>query len=174
MSVVAFVNPLTIGLSNVFMPRAVLAYAEGGGQRLLRETVRNSLLLGASMGLFCVLVAFAGGDVVGLLYHGPEYQSRGLEVTLLTLSWLPFALGLPACIGLAAMERPRPIVWAGIGSVLVTMGLVYALSGRWGLVGAACAVIAGSSVEAAARWLAFLAHIARPNTATKNAEARAA
>jgi hypothetical protein len=44
-SVVSLANPLNMGLSNILTPRAVLALKEGGGARLRRQAIQDSLLL---------------------------------------------------------------------------------------------------------------------------------
>jgi O-antigen/teichoic acid export membrane protein len=156
MSVVSFANPLMLGLGNLLIPKAVLAYKEGGAESLLRETVRDALKLGAVIGLFCIVILFAGADIMRLLYHSQAYQGQYATIVLLTLALLPYAIGFPACNGLATMERPQAIVWAGLIGVVITANLIFLLAVGWGLVGAALAVLAGSSAEAAARWIAFV------------------
>jgi O-antigen/teichoic acid export membrane protein len=163
MSVGAFANPFIIGLSNIFMPKAVLAFNHGGESRLVRQTVQDALLLGAVMGSFCILIAFEGGNLLKLLYHGHDYDGQGFTTTLITLASLPFVLGVPAAIGLASMERPRMIVWAGVLGIATTIGLVFLLAPKWGPAGAACAVFAGNAAEAAARWASFLVYVTRRN-----------
>jgi O-antigen/teichoic acid export membrane protein len=155
MSIVTFANPLIIGLSNLFMPKAVLAFTTGGARPLMRQILRDSLVLAAVMIPFTAAVALNGEQIMRLLYHGADYRSHGSTVTLLALAWLLFASGVPAAIGLASMERPVVIVWAGLFGVAITVGLVPKFAGWWGLTGAAWAVLAGSGAEAAMRWIGF-------------------
>jgi len=113
------------------------------------------------MTLFCLLVLFAGEDAMRLLFHGEEYAGRGQILMPLALAMLASAVDAPASIGLASMERPQAIVWAGsIGGVL-TIVLVWCLMIEWGLFGAACGFLAGYVAAAVGRWAAFLALVAQ-------------
>jgi O-antigen/teichoic acid export membrane protein len=162
MSIVSFANPLTIGLGNLLIPKAVLAFKDTGREGLLRQTIRDSLLLAAIIGLFCVVVVLVGPDIMRLLYHGQEYRGQNATIAVLALALLPYAVGFPACNALATMERPQAIVWAGLIGVIVTVALVLSLATLWGLLGAALAVLAGSTAEASARWIFLLAHASSP------------
>ena len=161
MSIVSFANPLISGFVNSSRPRAAMAFKEGGGPRLWRQAIQDSVLLGAVMTLFCTVVLFAGKDVMQLLYHGKEYEGQGQTITVLALAALVSAVGLPASIALASMERPRPFVWAGSVGVVVTVVLVWYLMGEWGLVGAAYGFLAGNVAGSVGRWVAFLVLVRR-------------
>ena len=161
MSVVSFANPIMIGLGNLLIPKAVLAFKGSGRRGLLRQTARDSLMLGAAIGLFCVIVLFAGADIMRLLYHSQEYQGQNATIALLALALLPYAIGFPACNGLATMERPQAIVWAGLIGLVITVTFLFLAVTGWGLAGAAFAVFAGSAAEAAMRWISFLALTSR-------------
>ena len=156
MSIVSFANPLISGFGNSLRPRAVLAFKEGGSPRLRRQAIRDSLLLGTVMTLFCTVVLFAGKDVMQLLYHGKEYEGQGHTITVLALALLASAVGVPASNALVSMEHPRPIVWASSIGLVVTVVLVWHLMGEWGLVGAAYGFLAGNVAGAVGRWVAFL------------------
>jgi hypothetical protein len=156
MSVVSFANPLITGLSNVLTPRAVLAFKEGGGARLRRQAIGDSLLIGAAMTLFCAVVMFAGEDIMRLLYHGKEYEGQGHTVAVLAVALLASAVGFPASNALASMERARAIVWAGLVGAVITGVLVWLLMVEWGLVGAAYGFLLGNVAATVGRWVAFL------------------
>ena len=79
MSVVAFANPLMLGVRNILAPRSVLAWKTEGGAGLKRQAIRDALLLGAIMTSFCLLVLFAGEDVLRSLYHGTEYGGMAMS-----------------------------------------------------------------------------------------------
>ena len=156
MSVVSFANPLITGLGNVLTPRAVLAFKEGGGARLRRQAIGDSLLLGAAMTLFCAVVMFAGEDIMRLLYHGKEYEGQGHTVAVLAVALLASAVGFPASNALASMERARAIVWASSVGAVITGVLVWLLMVEWGLVGAAYGFLLGNVAATVGRWVAFL------------------
>lgn len=157
MSVVAFANPVLLGLYNFFVPKSVLAWKDGGIAGLRQRAIGDSLLLGAAMGSFFVLVLFAGEEVLRLLYPGEAYQGHGLTLAILTLGTLVAALGIPAANALASMERPRPLAGVAGVSAFLNVILVWWLIGEWGLLGAAAAVVAANVVGTLGRWTIFLA-----------------
>src|SRR5258708_761923 len=156
MSVVMFANPLITGISNIMTPRAVLALKEGGGALLRRQMVQDALLLGAAMTLFCIVALFVGDDVMRLLYPGKEYEGQGRTVAVLAVALLASAVGTPASIALASMERARAIVWSSSVGAVITGVLVWLLVVEWGLLGAAYGFLAGNVAGSVGRWLAFL------------------
>jgi O-antigen/teichoic acid export membrane protein len=156
MSVASLANPLLLGSGNILNAKAALALKEGGA-RLQREATRDSLLLGAAMILFCVLVLLAGEDVMRLLYPGPEYAGHGHTVTVLALAPLAVAVGLPAWSALTSMGRTREVFLTGSFGLALTVVLAWCLGADWGLQGAAYAFLGGSVARSAARWLVFLA-----------------
>jgi O-antigen/teichoic acid export membrane protein len=156
MSIVLFANPLIIGIGNTLAPKAALALKQGGRARLRREVIRDSLLLGAAMAVFCLLVLLAGESAMRALYRGDEYAGRGQILMPLALAMMASAVDAPASIGLASMERPQAIVWAGSIGVVLTIVLVWRLTIEWGLFGAACGFLAGYVAAALGRWVAFL------------------
>ena len=160
MSIVSFANPLITGLGNILTPRAVLALKEGGRARLRRQAVRDSLLLGAAMTLFCAAIMFAGEDFIRLLYHGKEYEAQGQTVSVLAVALLVSSIGIPASNALASMERPIAIVLASSVGALLTAILIWRLVVEWGLVGAAYGFLLGNVVATVGRWVAFLTLVA--------------
>jgi O-antigen/teichoic acid export membrane protein len=156
MSVVSFVNPLMFGFANILTPRSVLAWKEGGGKALRRQTIRDSLFLGVLMLAFCLLVLSAGEEVMRFLYHGNEYEGHGHTIAVLAFATLASAIGMPASNALATMERPRAIVGVGIVGALLTVVLIWGLMAQWGLVGAAYGLLIANVFGSAGLWLAFL------------------
>jgi O-antigen/teichoic acid export membrane protein len=127
MSVVAFANPLMLGVRNILAPRSVLAWKTGGGAGLRRQAIRDTLLLGVIMASFCLLVLFAGEDVMRFLYHGKEYDGHGHILTVLALAMLASAVACPPPMrspawsvrarssSSARYRRPLPWRWCGGG-----------------------------------------------------------
>jgi O-antigen/teichoic acid export membrane protein len=137
MSIVLFASPLIAGLGNILMPRAVLAFKEGGGARLRRQVGRDSLLLGAAMTLFCLLILVAGERVMNFLYPGQDYEGEGHTVKILALATLAMAVGMPATEALNSIERPRAVFWTGSFAAVLTVVLVGSLVVGWSVLGAA-------------------------------------
>jgi O-antigen/teichoic acid export membrane protein len=164
-SIASLANPLLTAFRNTLTPRAVLAFKEGGGANLRRQAFRDALVLAGGMSLFCVAI-FLGGDILmRVLYHEPEYGGQGHVVTALALAMMAGAAGAPASNALACMERPQTIVLATSVGTVVTLAAIWILSVEWGLLGAAYGFLAGNVAGAAARWVAFLAVLARPDPA---------
>jgi O-antigen/teichoic acid export membrane protein len=155
MTVVLFANPLILGISNALAPRAVKAFAEGGRAELRQVVFQTTLLLGLAMVLFCAAIMFAGEDVMGLLYHGPQYEGHGHAISILALAMLASALGVPASNGLAAVERPDVIFKIGLVAVGLSLLLVPCLVVGWGELGAAYGFLAGNVVGSVGRWIAY-------------------
>jgi len=123
---------------------------------LRREVVRDSLLLGVAMTLFCLVVLFAGEHVMRLLYPGKEYEGQGRTVAVLAVALLASAVGNPASVALASMERARAIVWAGLIGAVITGVLVWLSMVEWGLLGAAYGFLAGNVAGSVGRWVKSL------------------
>jgi O-antigen/teichoic acid export membrane protein/tRNA A-37 threonylcarbamoyl transferase component Bud32 len=161
MSIALFSNPLILGASNLLTPSSALAWTEGGGERLRRESILASLGLGAVLTLFCVAVALFGDVAMHFLYPSKDYAGQGQTVTVLALGMLVMSVGIPAISALTSMERPRVIFWTGLWSAAVSVVLIWWLMPKWGLVGAAYGVLAGNLVRTATRWIALLSLGAR-------------
>jgi len=161
MSIVAFVNPLLLGLGNSVMPRSVMAWKNGGGPALRHEAIRNAMLIAALMASFSLAIAIGGETVMRFLYHGKEFEGQGLTLTVLALATFSGALGMPASNALATIERPRAIVAIGLVGTVFTAVLVWVLMEEWGLFGAACGLLAGSVVGDITRWVAFFMLVPR-------------
>lgn len=164
-SIASLANPLLTAFRNILTPRAVLAFRDGGGASLRRQAFRDALVLAGTMSLFCVAVLLGGDTLMRLVYYGPEYGGQGHVVTILAVAMMAAAVGAPASNALASMERPQAIVLATSVGTAVTLAVVWILSVEWGLLGAAYGFLAGNVAGAAARWVAFLAVLARPGPA---------
>ena len=155
LSVVSIANPLILGVGNVLTPRAVLAFRDGGGGRLWRQSVQDAVLLGLAMLVFCAAIAVAGESVLLTLYHGAAFEGRKQVLVVLAAALLANSLGMPATNALASMECTREIFCTVSGAAILTTFLVWHLTSVWGMVGAAYGVLLGSTVAGAARWTAL-------------------
>ncbi len=155
MSIVGFANPLMIGLTNVFMPKSVLAWKHGGGPGLWHEAIRNTVLVAVLMTAFCLAIFFGGEQVMRFLYRGMEFERYGQTLIVLALATSSGILGTPASIALATMARPRAIILVSTVEAVLTVALVWGLMTEWGLLGAAYGMLAGNMAGAVGRWIAF-------------------
>lgn len=158
-SIIAFANPFISAFRNILTPRFVRAWKTGGSAALQAQAASDAALLGAVTAAFSMAVSVVGGDLLGLLYHGGEYQDQTTLLRLLALALLASTMSLPASTALAAMQRPRLIVVAGAFGAAVTTLLVWTLTLKWGLTGTGLGLVLGGMAGATARWAAFL-HVA--------------
>ncbi len=155
MSIIGVANPLMMGLSNIFMPKAVLAWKQDGGPGLWHETIRNTALMAAAMTAFCLVVIFAGEQVMHILYHRIEFAGLGQTLVVLALAMSFGTLGTPSSIALATMKRPRAIIVVTTIEAFLTIALVWILLTKWGLLGAAYGLLVGNAAGALGRWVAL-------------------
>ena len=165
MSIVSLANPLLMGLYNFLTPRSAAALKDGGHSELLRRTLRDTALLAAVMGAFCVAIAVAGDAIMYIIYHRDEYQGHTDVLTILGLAALVSALGIPASTSLAVMGTPRALAAITGGSAVISLALVALLLNSWGLVGAAYGILTGNVMWTTGRWC-LLVRVLRRQTAT--------
>ncbi len=155
MTIAQFSNPLIIGIGNSLTPHAAHAFAGGGGPALRRAILRTSLVMGAAMGLFCLLVSAGGDALIHLLYRGPQYQGHYGTIVLLALGWFASAMATPPQAGLAAVERPDVTFKASLLGAVVALLATPFLVAAWGLSGAACGLLISNAAGTLARWFGF-------------------
>ena len=154
-SVASLANPVLLGSGNILNAKAGFTLKEGA-EKLRSATAQASLLLGAGMALFFLVVAFAGEDIVQLLYPAQEYAGHSRTINTMALVPLAAAIGLPPYSALAGLGRSREIFLTGALGVAVTAVLAWNLTPEWGLEGAASAYLSGTVARSTARWLMFL------------------
>jgi O-antigen/teichoic acid export membrane protein len=153
MSVVGFANPLIMGLTNIFLPKSVLAWRHGGGRGLWHEAIWNMALMAAAMTAFSLAVFFAGESVMRILYHGKEFAGLGQTLMVLALATSVGPLGTTAAIALATMQRARAILLATTLEAILTVVLVAILMTKWGLLGAAYGILTAVTIGTISQWI---------------------
>lgn len=166
MSIVNFANPALFALGNVLTAKLVLAWRTEGGPGLRREAIRNAVMIGSLMTAFSLAILLGGAQLMHLLFHGKEFEGQGQTVTVLALAVSAGAIGMPASFGLATIGRPRAIVIVGTIGALLSILLIWLFIVKWGLLGAAYGLLAGSLVGSVGRWIAFSKLLPPPCDAT--------
>jgi O-antigen/teichoic acid export membrane protein len=156
MSIATLCNPLILGLGNILLPRAVLAFKEGNIAKLQREVTWDLLLRVAPLAVYCLVIFLAGQELLYLLYGSEDYAGHGHLLSVLTFSVLAHVAGFPAYNALISMEHPREIFRADLLAAVLTVALVWLLVGAWGPIGAAYAWLIGNVVRTTGCWIAFL------------------
>ena len=148
LSIACLTNPILLGLSNALRPRAAGAYSEGGAAELRRISRESLILLLVATGAVVLPVIVFAQSILGVLF-GVEYAAHFYVVVLLALAAFFNAASIAADQGLMALERTD---W-GFGSQVVGVGVMcicgLVLIPFWGVIGAACAALAGSVSKAA-------------------------
>jgi len=155
-SIVSFANPLVFGFFNLLTPRSVRILRNEGPLGLRRQVVRDALGLAAVMTTFCLLVALFGEEVMHALYPGPEYAGHGHIVAMLAVAATIAAVGAPAAIALTTVERARAVATIAAGTAVLSVVLVCVLMSKFGLVGAAYALLISETAGCVGRWTALL------------------
>jgi O-antigen/teichoic acid export membrane protein len=154
-SIVAFTNPVIFGFCNLLTPKFVRILKNNGIAALRRRVISDALVLGAIMSAFCLVIFVFGADIMRLLYRDEVYAGNSHVLGLLALAALVMAVSIPPSLALAAAGRARPVAAVMLFSASVNTLLVILLLPKWGLLGAAYAVLIGDTVGAAGRWTAF-------------------
>ena len=156
MCVASLANPLVLGLSNIMFAQATLAFKEGGYAKLRHDAFKELVLLSATMTLFCLVIVFAGEQVLQLFFSSQDYLGHRDVLVGLALWQLAHAIGIPASNALSAMERVRLNFYIGLATTCITAAVIAGLVIAWGLVGAAIGLLIGSAARSAVRWGVFL------------------
>jgi O-antigen/teichoic acid export membrane protein len=154
-SIVAFTNPVIFGFCNVLTPKFVRIIENNGIVALRKRAISDALVLGGILSAFCLIIFLFGADLMRLLYRDEVYAGHSDVLGLLALAAVVAAVGIPASLALAAAGRARPVAAVMLLSAGVNTLLVIFLLPKWGLLGAAYAVLIGETVGAIGRWAAF-------------------
>jgi O-antigen/teichoic acid export membrane protein len=155
-TVATLCNPLILGLGNVLVPKAVLAFNDGSLTKLRREIRWDLLLRAAPIAVFCLVVVFAGEDLLYLFYRSDDYTGYGYAAAVLTFSVLIHVIGMPAWNALISMGQPREVFWVELSGATLTVALTWLLVRGWDVLGVAYAHLAGNLIRATGWWIVFL------------------
>jgi O-antigen/teichoic acid export membrane protein len=156
MSVIGFANPLIFGLTNIFLPKSVLAWEYDGARGLWRQTIQNTALMAVAVTAFSIAIFFVGEPVMRFLFHGKEFAGHGQTLVVLALALSVGALGTTASFSLTAMGRAQAASLVAILDAPLTVLLVWVLMVEWGLLGAAYAMLAAQIIGTLCCWIVYV------------------
>ena len=148
-------NIFVVGLANFLTPKAARAFAKGGLRDLRRVLWKTAALFATTLGAFCLLMLVAG-DLPAVWVYGGQYTGTGPVLVVLALNTLATSLGITAGNGLWAIERPQANFAADLCTFVVTVAMALALVHPLGVLGAAIAALAGSTLGVAVRCLTLV------------------
>lgn len=160
LSIVGLANPFLHGMFNVILPKSVRVLHDHGYAGLWKLMLRQTAIVAVITGLFVLLIHFAGETLMGLLFASEEFSGHGDIVTILALSYFAAAVGGPPTIALISAERGREVAAVGFATCIGSFVLVYTSMSVWGLMGAACGVLANEIIGSTIRWF-MLMHFLR-------------
>ena len=155
MTVMLLANPFVLGLGNVFTPRAAQTFAQDGRSGLRRIIWKTTLVLGGALALFCGVVILFGDEILMMVYGEGEFAGKGKIVTVLAISTYAAILAYGPEMALWIMQRPDINFRNSLFGLFVTLMSTFLLLPRYGVLGAAYALLAGRSVVLLATFLAY-------------------
>lgn len=153
-SIVAFGNPVVVGLCNYVGPRVSNAYATEGLQPMRREVFRLSLMLSAVVAPFTLLLLAFGEQTLTHVY-GPAYSGNGIVVGLLGVYVLVGAFNFSYSRGLFVVQAARTDTFINFAAIFLLCTIGIASIKAYGALGAASSLLLSSVATTVLRLLAF-------------------
>jgi len=135
------------GMNNLMRPRSVRALNHGGTSVLVRELWLTGIVFTTFLGGMCLLYLVAGQWLLRVLY-GPDFALAAPALVILGLNALATSLAMTSSNGLTALQRPKGNFLGEAATFVVTVSLAVPLALRFGITGAAGAILAGSLASA--------------------------
>lgn len=152
--VMSFLKPCVTALNNDAAPRVASDYAMGGVPALRGSVYRCARTAGlVTLPLVLGLILW-GGSLVRLLY-GARYGGTSVLVSLLSLGFWFYAIGLAFPYGILALQRPRLDFAINVICFVVFIGVGLWLVRTYGVFGAVCSFLMVQAVAVVARVIGF-------------------
>ncbi|HEY1598086.1 MAG TPA: lipopolysaccharide biosynthesis protein [Pirellulales bacterium] len=149
-ALVGVVNVFILGVANALTPRTAHAFARGGVDELRRVLITTALMLIAVLGMSFLAMLFAG-DQIAVLVYGEQFRGSGPTLATLALSVVATSVGMTTGNGLWALGLPRANLIPDLCGLIVTLLGAVMLVHPYGALGAAIAMLAGTTTAATAR-----------------------
>jgi O-antigen/teichoic acid export membrane protein len=147
-------NPLVIGVGSFLTP-LIARRAATEGRDAVRQTVRRStVVLAVALAALVGALTLAARPVM-LLMFGSQFAGHESSVVIIAVALALSAAALPARSGLLALERTDLGLCATVCGFLALMIVAPALIVRWGVLGAATALVVGNAVDSCLQQLLF-------------------
>jgi O-antigen/teichoic acid export membrane protein len=157
LTLVFLANPLLLGITSYFSPRAARTYSEQGSAAMLVST--NRMAAGV-VGLLLVLamVIFVAGDSLMPMIFGQRFQGLGSTVAVLSFGMVMLGISFVYATALQAARAPKlNFIAAILAGTLVVICSLFLLAQS--LQGAAWAFLISAAVGALARVLFLNWHL---------------
>ena len=112
------------GVNNFIQPRTVQAFQLGGRELVWKSLFQTIYLFCIVLGVVWLVFHFFGGELLGRIY-GPPYADAGAVTSILAANVLAVGLAIVGSNGLAAIGRPDGNLWGELGTLLVTLAMLF-------------------------------------------------
>jgi len=144
-TIILLTNPMVLGLTNWLEPRAAQVTATEGPSGLRDLIFKVMVGVTGLMSAFALVFMVLGPFLLEFVF-GADYQGYGLLVGIFGLCPVAWSASSVLSSGLVALQQSRTVFWGSIIGFVSTLLLVIPFSNQWDLVGAAVALLAGSTV----------------------------
>jgi O-antigen/teichoic acid export membrane protein len=146
MNIIGISTVFVSGLNNYFQPTTVHAYHNGGPSALRTKLARNAALFLTVLGGLCIVYFFLGESLMRFVYR-TNHPEQGKVTLILGINVLAYSLAIVAGNGLAALKSSVANFWAEFGNFIASIGVGLLVLPRYGLAGAAAAILIGSAAS---------------------------
>lgn len=140
-------SPLLVAMSNILIPKLAQQGVDGGPRAIDRLVRRASGWLTVFMSTFLLTICLLSPWIVVWVY-GPKYANTVHPLIVLALAHWCIGSTVPAARALLVLKRPEQAFKSHMAGIVVSTLCVLPLVLRWGIVGAAYAVLLGASAKA--------------------------
>ena len=151
-SVVAFANPVLLGLANYCGPAAATTFAQQGLGAMYRSVRWSSAVLLGFVALFFLGILLWADPIVVTLF-GTEFAGNAQVTIAMALGLLSRAMLIPIELGFLAIQRGRFLFFTAIFRLAVTLTLGLALVVAWGAAGVGYGIFVGNTLVLAWEWI---------------------
>lgn len=141
-SLVGISMTFVVGVNNMFQPKTVRSLHQGGIPAMLRCLGEACVVFLTTLSLLSTLFYFYGDYALAMIY-GDDFKNYGWLVFLLSVSTLAVSFAIVIGNGLAAMGNSRDYFFGEFVGCVAAMSTACLLIPKFGLWGAAVALIAG-------------------------------
>jgi O-antigen/teichoic acid export membrane protein len=152
--VIAFANPISLGVVNVVGPKISHIYAEEGKNNF-RKNVQNILIFATIVIFPFCLIFFVAGEWIVVFLYGSKYDQTGPIVALLGVNLFFHTVGVPVSRALHALERSDLDFAVNCVPLAIMLSVGVVLVRDFGVVGVAWGLVAGSATATVVRWVAL-------------------
>jgi len=142
-SILRFTNPIIIAIRNVLTSKAAIDYSNGGKPAMRRIVWKTGAYLSLFQFAFCILLAAAGATILRWSF-GDAYVEYWPVLLVLGINQLLARLGFAPGRALLLVDRADIALWGDVVAFIISLVAAILLTPRYGVLGAAFSLVAGS------------------------------